>query len=98
MSQKQDAVALRTDAILRELAPVYDIPLQISVEVGQTRLRVRELLKLAVNAVVELKKPAGEPFEICINGMPIARGEVIIVDQMSGVRIVEVHKNGGHLS
>jgi len=91
---KQDALTVRNDAIVRELAPVYDIPLQIVIEVGQTRLRVRDLLKLAVNSVIELKKPAGEPFEICINGVQVARGEVILVDQLSGVRIVEVQKNG----
>jgi flagellar motor switch protein FliN len=93
MSQK-DAITLRTDALLRELAPVYDIPLHIAIEVGQLRLRVRELAKLAVDSVIELRKPAGEPFEICINGVPVARGEVIAVDQVSGVRIVEVHKSG----
>jgi flagellar motor switch protein FliN/FliY len=93
MSQK-DAVTLRTDALLRELAPVYDIPLHIAIEVGRLRLRVRELAKLAVDSVIELRKPAGEPFEICINGVPVARGEVITVEQVSGVRIVEVHKSG----
>lgn len=93
MSQK-DAVTLRTDALLRELASVYDILLYIAIEVGRLRLRVRELAKLAVDSVIELRKPAGEPFEICINGVPVARGEVITVEQVSGVRIVEVHKSG----
>jgi flagellar motor switch protein FliN/FliY len=73
---------------------VYDIPLHIAIEVGRLRLRVRELAKLAVDSVIELRKPAGEPFEICINGVPVARGEVITVEQVSGVRIVEVHKSG----
>jgi flagellar motor switch protein FliN/FliY len=51
-------------------------------------------MKLAPNSVIELKKPAGEPFDICINGTPVARGEVIIVEQSSGVRIIEVQKPG----
>jgi flagellar motor switch protein FliN/FliY len=95
MSEKQEAVALRTDAILRELVQVQDIPLQVAIEVGRLKLRLRDLIKLAPNSIIELKKPAGEPFDICINGIPVARGEVIIVEQSSGVRIIEVHKPGG---
>ena len=95
MNDKPDAVAVRTDAVLRELGQVYDIPLQIAIEVGRMRLRVRDLMKLVPNSVVELKKPAGEPFDICVNGTPVARGEVIIVEQSSGVRIIEVQKPGG---
>ena len=81
--------------MLRELGPVHDIPLQVSIEVGRMRLRVRDLIKLARGVVIELKKPAGEPFDICVNGMQVARGEVIMVEQTSGVRIIEVQKPGG---
>jgi flagellar motor switch protein FliN len=95
MNDKSDALAVRADAMLRELGQVQDVPLQIAIEVGRLRLRVRELMKLAPNSVLELKKPAGEPFDICINGMPVARGEVIVVEQSSGVRIIEVQKPGG---
>src|SRR2546425_12850417 len=95
MSEKQDAIALRTDAMLRELAQVHDVPLRIAIEVGRLRLRVRDLMKLGSGSVIELKKPAGEPFDICINGVPVARGEVISVEQSSGVRIIEVQKPSG---
>lgn len=95
MSEKQDALAVRTNAMLRELGPVHDIPMHIAIEVGRMRLRVRDLMKLSQGAVIELKKPAGEPFDICVNGVPVARGEVIIVEQSSGVRIIEVQKPGG---
>ena len=81
--------------MLRELSPVHDVPLRIAIEVGRLRLRVRDLVKLAPGSVIELKKPAGEPFDICINGVPVARGEVITVEQSSGVRIIEVQKPGG---
>jgi flagellar motor switch protein FliN/FliY len=94
MSDQPEALAIRTDAVLRELGPVHDIPLQISIEVGRMRLRVRDLMKLAAGNVIELKKPAGEPFDICVNGMHVARGEVIVVEQSSGVRIIEVQKPG----
>ena len=98
MSDKQTSLAIRTDAMLRELAPVFDVPLYIAIEVGRLRLRVRELMKLSPGSVIELKKPAGEPFDICINGTQVARGEVITVEQSSGVRIIEVQKPGGILS
>jgi flagellar motor switch protein FliN/FliY len=93
-TEKQDALVLRTDSMLRELGFVYDIPLQIAVEVGRMRMKVRDLVRLAENAVLELKKPAGEPFDVCVNGVLIARGEVIVAEQSSAVRIVEVHKSG----
>jgi len=95
MSEKpEEALAVRADAVLRELGPVHDIPLQIAIEVGRMRLRVRDLMKLAAGNVIELKKPAGEPFDICVNGLQVARGEVIMVEQSSGVRIIEVQKPG----
>jgi flagellar motor switch protein FliN/FliY len=94
MSDQPEALEIRADAVLRELGPVHDIPLQIAIEVGRLRLRVRDLMKLAPGNVIELKKPAGEPFDICVNGMQVARGEVIVVEQSSGVRIIEVQKPG----
>jgi flagellar motor switch protein FliN len=95
MSEPNDALAVRTDAMLRELVQVQDIPLQIAIEVGRLSLKVRDLMKLAPDSIIQLKKPVGEPFDICINGLPVARGEVIVVEQSSGVRIIEVQKPGG---
>lgn len=95
MSETTDIVAVRTSAMLRELEPIHDIPLRVSIEVGRMRLRVRDLIRLAAESVIELRKPAGEPFDICVNGIPIARGEVIVVEQSSGVRITEINKAGG---
>jgi len=91
---EETALARATDNALREFTPMFDLPLQISVEVGRVRLRVRDLMQLTQNSIVELKKPAGEPFDIRINGVSIGRGEVIAIDQASGVRMVEVHKSG----
>ena len=94
MTQNAETPTVRTEAMLRELALVHDIPLQVAIEVGRLRLRVRDLIKLAADSVIELKKPAGEPFDVCINGMLVARGEVIAAEQLSGVRIVEIQKSG----
>lgn len=78
-----------------DLSLVHDLPLKISVEVGRLRLSVGDFLRLSVGSVLEVKKPAGEPFEISINGRIVARGEVVMVEQTYGVRIVEVLKTGG---
>ena len=94
MSEQEDAVVLRAQAALRELLPMSDIPLQISVEVSRIRLRVKDIVQLAPNSIIELKKNSGEPFDICINGVLVGRGEVMAVDQSSGIRIVEVQKPG----
>lgn len=81
--------------LLRELAGVHDIPLRVCIEVGRLRLAVGEFLRLASGTVLEIKKPAGEPFEISLNGCIVAKGEIIMVEQSSGVRIVEVLKPTG---
>jgi len=78
--------------ILRELDSVHDIPMRVCIEVGRLKLTVKEFLRLAPESVLDLKKIAGEPFEITINGLVVARGEVVMVEQSSGVRIVEIVK------
>ena len=83
---------------LRNLAPLHDIPFQISIEIGRMHFSLRDLLRLEPNHVVELKKPAGEPLDICINGHHVARGEVIVVEQTSGIRIIEVFKPGASMA
>ena len=97
MSENHNADAL-SNAQLRELAPLHVIPLQISIEIGRKKIRVRDLLKLEPNAILEIKKPAGEPLEIYINGHHVGRGEVNTVEQTSGVRIIEVFKPGAGMS
>jgi flagellar motor switch protein FliN/FliY len=80
---------------LRDLTGVHDIPLRICIEVGRLRLAVGEFLRLGVGTVLQIKKPAGEPFEISLNNYIVAKGEIIMVEQSSGVRIVEVLKPAG---
>ena len=69
---------------------LLDVPLVVSVELGRTRLSVSEILALRVGSVLELNKMAGEPGDVIVNGALIARGEVVVVDEKFGVRIVEV--------
>jgi flagellar motor switch protein FliN/FliY len=69
---------------------LLDVALQVSVELGRTRLTIGELLALRAGSVVELDKLAGEPADILVNGTRIARGEVVVVDEKFGVRVLEV--------
>lgn len=71
---------------------LQDIPLTVTVEIGRTKMLVKDVLKLAVGAVVELDKLAGEPVDILVNGKIIAKGEVIAVNENYGIRITEIVK------
>jgi flagellar motor switch protein FliN/FliY len=64
--------------------------MEVTVELGRTRMTVRELLALAPGAVVELDRAAGSPADLLVNGRLIARGEVVVVDEDFAVRITEI--------
>ena len=69
---------------------VLDIPLEITVELGRTKMLINDMLKLGQGSVIELTKLAGESLEILANQKPIARGEVVVVNEKYGVRLTEV--------
>ncbi len=75
---------------IRDIKFLLDIPLQITVELGRTRMSLQEVLQLGQGSVVELDKLAGEPLEILVNERPVARGEVVVVNEKFGVRITEI--------
>ncbi|HSP58482.1 MAG TPA: flagellar motor switch protein FliN [Halomonas sp.] len=74
----------------RDLEMVMDIPVKLSVELGRTRITIKQLLELAQGSVIELDGLAGEPMDILINGYLIAQGEVVVVDDKYGIRITEI--------
>ncbi|MCM2971612.1 flagellar motor switch protein FliN [Larsenimonas suaedae] len=74
----------------RELDVIMEIPVTMSVELGRTRLTIRQLLDLAKGSVVELDGLAGEPMDILVNGYLIAQGEVVVVDDKYGIRITDI--------
>ena len=74
----------------RNLDLLLDVPLEVTVEIGRTRLAIRDLLQLGQGSVVELAKLAGEPLDVLINGRPIARGEAVMVNDKFGVRLTDV--------
>jgi flagellar motor switch protein FliN/FliY len=69
---------------------LLDVGLQVTVELGRARMKIGEILALRNGSVIELDRLAGEPADILINGTLIARGEVVVVDEKFGVRIIEV--------
>lgn len=72
------------------LGRVRDIPLEVTVELGRTRLLIRDILDLSPGSIIELDKIAGEPVDLFANGMLVARGEVIVIDDNFGVRVTEI--------
>ena len=69
---------------------LHDVEMEVSAELGRTRMSVRELLSLSPGAVVELDRAAGSPSDLLVNGRLIARGEVVVIDENFGIRITEI--------
>ena len=73
-----------------ELSRLHDVPVELAVEVGRTKMTIREALALGPGSIVTLNKLAGEPVDLLVNGKPIARGEVVVIDEEFGLRVTEV--------
>jgi flagellar motor switch protein FliN/FliY len=69
---------------------LHDVEMEVSAELGRTRMSVRELLSLSPGAIVELDRAAGSPADLLVNGRLIARGEVVVVDENFGIRITQI--------
>lgn len=89
-------VARRVDssAIRGGLDMLHDVEMEVSAELGRTRMSVRELLSLNPGAIVELDRAAGSPADLLVNGRLIARGEVVVIDENFGIRITEIVSPG----
>jgi flagellar motor switch protein FliN/FliY len=74
----------------RDLDFILDIPFELSVEIGRTRMIVNDLLQLGQGSIIELNKLAGDPLEIYINRKLIARGEVVVVNEKFGIRLTDI--------
>lgn len=74
----------------RDLEFILDIPLEISVELGRTRMLVNDLLRLGQGSIVELSKLADEPMDIYVNRKLFARGEVVVVNEKFGIRLTDI--------
>jgi len=73
-----------------DLNMILDIPVTISMEIGRTKISIRNLLKFNQGSVVELDRLAGEPLDVLVNGTLIAHGEVVVVNEKFGIRLTDV--------
>jgi len=100
MNEQEEATAVPPDN-LRESAVegtienekldvILDIPVALSMEVGRTKIPIRNLLQLTQGSVVELDRLAGEPLDVMVNGTLIAHGEVVVVNEKYGIRLTDV--------
>lgn len=69
---------------------IMDVTLQVTVEVGRTRLTIQDLLQLGQGSVIELSKLAGEPLDVFVNNKQVARGEAVIVNEKFGIRLTDI--------
>ncbi len=73
-----------------ELNMIMDIPVELTVELGRTRIPLKNILQLAQGSVVELQTLAGEPMDVLVNGYLIAQGEVVVVNEKFGIRLTDI--------
>lgn len=87
---RQAASDLSNGESVRGLDFLYDVPLQVSVEVGRSKILLRDLLKMGEGYVIELDKLAGDPLDLYVNSRLIARGEAVMVGERFGIRLTDV--------
>lgn len=80
-----------------DIGLLLDVPLQVSVELGRTELRIRNVLELVPGSIIELDRLAGEPVDVLVNGKAIARGEVVVIDEEFGIRITDIASQASRL-
>ena len=85
---QDDAVVASDDELNLEV--ILDVPVDISMEIGRTKISIRNLLKLNQGSVIELDRLAGEPMDVLVNGTLIAHGEVVVVNDKFGIRLTDV--------
>nr|WP_296073791.1 flagellar motor switch protein FliN [uncultured Actinoplanes sp.] len=100
----EDPVSVAAAGVARRDSPLavrgggldmlHDVEMEVSAELGRTRMSVRELLSLNPGAIVELDRAAGSPADLLVNGRLIARGEVVVIDENFGIRITEIVSPG----
>ena len=89
MSDKEEVVN-EAGSERKNLDFILDIPLQLTVELGRTKLLVKDVLQLNQGSVVELTKVAGEPLDVFVNYKLVARGEAVVLNEKFGIRLVDI--------
>lgn len=91
--EKNEAIAppvVTPDADAEKMELILDIPVGVTVEIGRTRMTIRNLLQLNQGGIVALDRMAGEPLDVLINGTLVAHGEVVVVNDKFGVRLTDI--------
>ncbi len=88
--QMPSLTSQQTPVSMSSLEFILDIPLNVSVVLGRTRMLINDLLQLGQGSVIELTKIAGEPMEVLVNNKLIARGEVVVVNEKYGIRLTDI--------
>lgn len=88
--QPMDAPTAASSVAGLDLARVLDVPVQLTAEIGRTRITIKSLLQLSQGSVVELDGLAGQPLDVLINGYLIAQGEVVVVNDKYGIRLTDI--------
>lgn len=78
------------DQPIADISMILDIPVTLSMEIGQTRISISELLKLSKDSVIELQRMADEPLDVLVNGTLVAHGEAVVVGERFGIRLTDV--------
>ena len=84
------SAAAGPNAAGNDINMILDIPVQLTVELGRTRIPIKHILQLAQGSVVELDALAGEPMDVLVNGYLIAQGEVVVVNDKFGIRLTDI--------
>ena len=79
-----------TNNVELNLDSLLDVPIDISIEIGRTKMTIGDLLSLSKGSIVELKKTAGEAVDIYVNGKLLGKGEVVVVNERLGVRVIKI--------
>lgn len=91
--QVNESASQAGSALEPNLDVIMDVPVTLSLEVGRTQMSVGQLLRLTQGAVVELDRSAGEPLDVMVNGALVAHGEIVVINDKFGIRLVDVVAN-----
>lgn len=85
-----EVTTVSKEKIYREIKSLLDVPLQISVTLGESKVTIKDLLQLMKGSVIEVDKLAGEPLEVLVNGKEMSRGEILVINDNYGIRLTDI--------
>jgi flagellar motor switch protein FliN/FliY len=88
--EQLQSTAAGSEQLDADLARLHAVPVELAVEIGRTRMTIGDTLGLGPGSIITLNRMAGEPVDLLVNGRPIARGEVVVIDEEFGLRVTEV--------